>query len=239
MEKQNRRILTLEQKIKELKEGKERRMKKMLFDIEELYKVQKKDIETACQVLGKAFHNDPAWIHVIPDENERNERLPSVFEYIVRYSLKYGEIYAPTDNLEGIAAWVPHTTVEKSIWRILRSGAFRAALKMGNKIGKRIEKVFDQIDQDRKEHMKDKPYIYLQAIGVLPEFQGQGFGGGLLKPAFTKADIKGILIYLETETKENRDMYTKYGFQTLKEGRAPSADFSIWEMVREPRKIEM
>ena len=207
-------------------------------DIEELYKIQKKDIETACQVLGKAFHTDPAWIHVIPDENERKEKLPSVFEYVVRYSLKYGEVYAPTEKLEGIAVWVPHTTVEESIWRILRSGAFRAALKMGNKLGKRIEKLFDPIDKDRREHMKDRSYLYLQAIGVLPEFQGQGFGGRLLKPMFAKADIEGILIYLETETEKNMQIYSKYRFQILKEEHAPGTDFPVWEMVREPRKIK-
>jgi ribosomal protein S18 acetylase RimI-like enzyme len=209
----------------------------MSFEIEELYKIQKKDIEIASQVLGKAFHDDPAWIYVIPDENERKEKLPSVFEYSIRYSLKYGEVYAPTENLEGIAVWMPHTTVEKSMWRILRSGAFRAALKMGSEIGKRIEKLFDQIDQDRREHMKDRSYVYLQAIGVLPEFQGKGFGGRLLKPMFTKADIEGILIYLETETEKNIQIYKKYGFKTLKEGKFPSADFPFWEMVREPRQI--
>ncbi|MHA1945671.1 MAG: GNAT family N-acetyltransferase [Candidatus Hodarchaeales archaeon] len=211
----------------------------MAFDIGELYKVQKKDIEVASQVLGEAFHNDPAWIYVIPDKNERKEKLPFVFEYVVRYSLKYGEVYAPTENLEGITAWVPHITVEKSIWRILRSGAFRAALKMGNEIGKRVEKLFDQIDKDRREHMKDRSYLYLQAIGVLPEFQGQGFGGRLLKPMFVKADIEGILIYLETETEKNMHIYSKYGFQTLKEGPAPGADLYFWEMVREPRKREI
>jgi len=209
----------------------------MSFEIEELYKIQKKDIEIASQVLGKAFHDDPTWIYVIPDENERKEKLPSVFEYSIRYSLKYGEVYAPTENLEGIAVWMPHTTVEKSMWRILRSGAFRAALKMGSEIGKRIEKLFDQIDQDRREHMKDRSYVYLQAIGVLPEFQGRGFGGRLLKPMFTKADIEGILIYLETETEKNIQIYKKYGFKTLKEGKFPSADFPFWEMVREPRQI--
>jgi GNAT superfamily N-acetyltransferase len=186
--------------------------------------------------LAKAFHDDPAWINVIPDEYERKKKLPSVFEYVVRYSLKYGDVYAPTENLEGIATWVPHTTVEKSIWRILRSGAFRAALKMGSEIGNRVDKLFDQIDKDRREHMKDKSYLYLQAIGVLPEFQGQGLGGRLLKPMFAKADKEGILIYLETETETNRQIYSKYGFQTLKEGRAPGADFLFWEMVREPKK---
>jgi ribosomal protein S18 acetylase RimI-like enzyme len=207
-----------------------------MFNLKELYKIQKKDVEIACQVLGRAFYYDPLWIYLIPDENERKEKLPSVFEYAVRYSLKYGEAYAPTENLEGIAVWVPHTTVEKSIWRIFRSGAFRAALKMGSEIGKRIEKVFDQVDKDRREYMKDKSYLYLEAIGVLPEFQGQGLGGRLLKLMFAKADIEGTLIYLETETEKNSRIYAKYGFQTLKEGRFPGADFNYWEMVREPRK---
>ncbi|UCE13645.1 MAG: GNAT family N-acetyltransferase [Candidatus Heimdallarchaeota archaeon] len=202
--------------------------------IDELYKIQKKDIEKACNVLGKAFHDDPAWIHVIPDENERKEKLPTIFEYIIRYSLKYGKVHAPTENLEGIAVWIPHTTVEKSIWRILRSGAFRAAIKMGSEIGSNIQKLFDQIDKDRREHMKDRPYLYLQAIGVLPEFQGQGIGGNLLKPMFANADLNGVSIYLETETEKNMQIYSKYGFKILKEGKAPGAEFHFWEMVREP-----
>ncbi len=211
----------------------------MPFNTEDIYKIQKKDIETACQVLGKAFHYDPVWIYIIPDENERKEKLPFVFEYILRYSLKYGEVYAPTENLEGIAVWVPHTTVEKSFWRILRSGAFKAALKMGNKLGKKTEKLLDPIDQDRREHMKDRSYIYLQAIGVLPEFQGQGFGGRLLKLLFTKADREGISIYLETETEKNVQIYTKYGFETLKEANLLGTDFPFWEMVRNPRKMKI
>ncbi|MHA1979163.1 MAG: GNAT family N-acetyltransferase [Candidatus Hodarchaeales archaeon] len=208
----------------------------MSFNNADLYKVRKKDIETACQVLGRAFHNDPAWIYVIPDETERKKKLPAVFEFVVRYSLKYGEVYAPTKNLEGIAAWVTHTTVEKSLWRILRSGAYRAAFKIGNKLGKKIDELFDPIDEDRREHMKERAYLYLQIIGVLPEFQGQGFGGKLLKSMFAKADIDGILIYLETETEENMQLYSKYGFQIIKERHAPGADFPLWEMVREPRK---
>ncbi|MFX0122994.1 MAG: GNAT family N-acetyltransferase [Candidatus Hodarchaeota archaeon] len=208
----------------------------MSYTLEELYKIQKKDIKTACKVLGKAFHNDPAWTHVIPNENMRKRKLPTVFEYILLYSLKYGMIYASTENLEGIVAWAPHTTVDPSLWRILRSGAFRAALKMGREIGRKIEKLFKQIDKDRRENMKDRPYLYVQIIGVLPEFQGQGFGGRLLKPMFAKADKEGIPIYLETETEKNVKIYSKYGFQTLKEGLAPDADFHYWEMIREPQR---
>lgn len=208
----------------------------MSFTLEELYKIQKKDVKTACRVLGAAFQDDPAWIHVIPDETKRKKKLPTVFEYVISYSLKYGTIYAPTENLEGVAAWAPHTTVDPSLWRLLRSGAFRAAIKMGREIGSKIEKLFKQIDKDRREHMKDRSYLYLQVIGVLPKFQGQGLGGRLLKPMFAKADIEGFPIYLETETEKNMQIYSKYGFKTLTEGHALGAGFPFWEMVREPQK---
>ena len=209
----------------------------MSFTLEDLYRVQKKDIGLACQVLGKAFHKDPAWIHVIPDEDTRKKKLPTVFEFVLRYSLKYGEIYAPTDNLEGIAAWVPHTTVNETLWRIIRSGAIRATIKMGSEIGRRIQRLFSVIEKDRREHMKDRSYIYLQVIGVLPEFQGKGFGGKLLKSMFAKTDMEGIPIYLETETEKNMSIYSKYGFKILKEGEAPGADFHYWEMVKEPQNV--
>ena len=44
-----------------------------------------------------------------------------------------------------------------------------------------LDTLFKQIEEDRREHMKDKSYLYLEAIGVSPKFQGQGFGGKLLK----------------------------------------------------------
>ncbi|MFX1508475.1 MAG: GNAT family N-acetyltransferase [Promethearchaeota archaeon] len=209
----------------------------MSFTLENLYRIQKKDIKKAYQVLGKAFHEDPAWTHVIPDEDTRKKKLPFVFEFVLRYSLKYGEIYAPSDKLEGIVAWVPHTTANETFWRIIRSGAIRATIKMGSEIGRRIQMLFSVIEEDRRQHMKNKPYFYLQVIGVLPEFQGQGFGGKLLKSMFAKADMEGFSIYLETETEKNMKIYSKYGFITLKEGEAPGADFHYWEMLREPRKI--
>ena len=208
----------------------------MVSEIEELYKLEKKDIKSACLVLGKAFHEDPAWVHVIPDESERSKRLPIIFEFLIRYSLRYGEVYAPTRKLEGIATWVPHTTVEQTTWRIFRSGAIRAALKMGREIARKIESLYDQLDKDRRDHTKDRSYFYLQGIGVAPEFQGQGFGGRLLKAMFARVDKEHIPIYLETETKENVQIYSKYGFNTLREWDPPGSNLRFWEMLRGPKE---
>ncbi len=207
----------------------------MPFYANDLYKIKKKDMKRACQVLGEAFQEDPTWVHVIPDETERKKKLPIIFEYLMRYSLKYGHIYAPTEELEGVISWVPDTTVEVSVWRLLRSGAFIAAFKMGRETGKRIEVLFKQIDNDRREHMRGTPYLYIQVVGVLPGFQGQGLGRKLLKAAFAKADTERLSVYLETETEKNMQMYLKYGFKILKEAIAPEADFQYWEMVRKPQ----
>jgi GNAT superfamily N-acetyltransferase len=209
----------------------------MSSNIDELYKIQKNNVGSASQVLKEAFFDDPAWIYVFPDEDERNKRLPYVFEYIIRYAMKYGMVYAPTENLEGIAIWTPYTTVEKSAWRILRSGAFKAALRIGGKAGKKVDELFGQIEKDRQEYMKNESYLYLEAIGILPKFQGQGFGGKLLKSMFSKADRENLLIYLETETEQNHQMYSKYGFQTVKTGVVSVGNFLFWEMVRIPKNL--
>ena len=45
----------------------------------------------------------------------------------VTYCLKYGEAYATSENLEGIAAWLPGDFADMSMWRMIRSGAISRA----------------------------------------------------------------------------------------------------------------
>ncbi|UCH32522.1 MAG: hypothetical protein JSV05_03850 [Candidatus Bathyarchaeota archaeon] len=71
--------------------------------ISSLYKITKKEVEEASSVLGKAFHNGLVMSHVILDEDERKQKLPLVFAISIRFALKYGGVYTPSENLEGIA----------------------------------------------------------------------------------------------------------------------------------------
>ena len=203
--------------------------------LDDLYKVRKSDLKTAGCILGKAFQDDPAWVNVIPDDKERKQKLPAIFEYLIIYTLRYGEVYAPSENLEGIAVWIPHYNANMTFWKVIRSGAIWKAIKMGAKIGNKIQRVFEEIEKDRNEYMKEKGgYMYLQAIGVSPEYQGQGFGGKLLRAMFEKANSENFLIYLETETEDNVAMYKKLGFKVIKEFEVQEFNFTFWEMIREP-----
>jgi ribosomal protein S18 acetylase RimI-like enzyme len=85
--------------------------------------------------------------------------------------------------------------------------------------------------------MKGRAYIYLMIIGVASEFQGQGFGGKLLRALIEKSERGGVPIYLETETERNVRMYERLGFRVLNQITLPLVNLPMWEMVREPKDM--
>jgi ribosomal protein S18 acetylase RimI-like enzyme len=194
------------------------------------YRLQKKDVRRAAVMLAGAFQHDPVWNAVFGDATPAQKAY--VFETPVRYSLKYGEVYAPSEALEGVASWAPGALAEFTSWRILRSGALWPAMKTGIQLAKKMQPIFRPIDLDRKAYMGGKPYIYLQIIGVATAFQGQGFGGQLLRALIEKSEQAGVSLYLETETEANVSLYEHFGFTVIKEIVLPIIDLPMWEMTR-------
>ena len=195
-----------------------------------LYHLQKKDVPRAAVMLADAFQHDPVWNAVL-DEATSEQRV-CTFETPVRYCLKYGEVYAPSEALEGVAAWVPGAFAEMTVWRMLRSGAIWSGMKMGAHMARKMAPVFRPMEVDRKENMKGKPFIYLQIIGVAPAFQGQGFASKLLRALIAKSEQTGIPLYLETETESNVSMYEHLGFTVIKKIVLPIINLPMWEMTR-------
>lgn len=209
---------------------------KLSIQLSELYKLTKRDVKSASFMLAKAFYNDPAWIFVFPDENEREKKMPIVYEIPLRYGIKFGEVYAPSPVLEGVAIWNPGLKADMTFWRLLKAGAIIPSLKLGQKVGKRINSVFNLIDEKRNT-LAEEPYIYLSAIGVHPEHQGKGFGGTLLKSMIMKADGEGIALYLETMVEKNVSFYKKFNFKVVEELVPDHLGFPIWLMIRMPQRV--
>ena len=195
-----------------------------------LYRLQKKDTRRAAAVLADAFQHDPVWDAIMGELGP--EKRAYAFETPVRYGLKYGAVYAPSEQLEGIAAWVPGTRADMTMWRVLRSGAMWSGIKLGTKVAGRMMPIFRPIEVDREEHMRGRSYIYLQVIGVDPALQGQGYGGKLLRALIEQSEQTGMPLYLETETEKNVRMYERFGFQVVKEITLPMINLPMWEMMR-------
>jgi ribosomal protein S18 acetylase RimI-like enzyme len=206
----------------------------MLEQIDQLYKLQKKDLPNACEVMADAFQHDPIWNAIFEGIPNMQSKLNAFYETPLRHCLKYGKVYATSEKLEGVAGWVPGALADMTVWRLLRSGAFRSGMKMGFKLAKRMQPALEPIEHDRKENMKGTSFIYLQIIGVATAYQGQGFGGKLLRAVIQKSELAQLPIYLETETERNVKMYQRFGFNLIKEISLPVIHLPMWEMVREP-----
>ena len=118
---------------------------------------------------------------------------------------------------------------------MLHSGAILSGMRLGAKVGKKMSLIFEPMENDRKKHMQQKDYIYLYVVGVSKEYQGNGYGGKLLRALIDMCDESRIPIYLETEIETNVRLYEKFGFKTLDQITLPVVNDPMWEMKREPK----
>jgi hypothetical protein len=72
------------------------------------------------------------------------EKMPYVYQFLLRYNLLYGRVFVTSPRLEGVAVWVYSDNLGTSSWRILVSGAIWPAMKMGREAGRKM-KVFYKV----------------------------------------------------------------------------------------------
>jgi len=192
-----------------------------------LYKIQKKDRKNAVNVLTNAFSEESMWKEVFTDE-DKNRVLTEV---MVRFCLKYGNVFSTSDNMEGVMAIAPHDK-DMTLWRITRSGAFLLSMKIANEA--KIMNVLSNTVEEAKKNLNLGSYIHLLIMGVSQEFQGKGFGGKLLRAIIEKSETERRPIYLETQKEENVNLYEKYGFSVKKKVILPEPlNLPMWLMVRD------
>ena len=75
--------------------------------LENLFQIKKKDVDQATLVLTKAFHEDPLIQLIYPDPEERKIFSPILWSFMIKDGINYGEVYAPSNKIEGVAKWLP------------------------------------------------------------------------------------------------------------------------------------
>jgi len=197
--------------------------------IDDLYKIQKKDLKNAVNVLDNAFSEDSMWKEVFKDE-DKNRVLTEV---MVRFCLKYGNVVSTSENIEGVMAIAPYDK-DMTTWRIIRCGAFFLSMQIAGEA--KIMQVLTRAVEEAKKSLNLGPYIHLLIMGVSQEFQGKGFGGQLLRAVIEKAETEKMPLYLETQKEANVSLYEKFGFSVKKKIILPEPlNLPMWLMVREPK----
>jgi GNAT superfamily N-acetyltransferase len=171
------------------------------------------DVETAVQVLTRAFVDDPMARWLLPGDLYA-AAAPSVFGEIARTSAEHGEL-AVTGDGTAAAVWLPrpadaHPAEEEPF--LPRLGTFL------------------ELTADR--HPGGEAHLHLVFLGVVPAARGRGHGGALLRRRLERADTEGLPAYLEASSARSRALYTRHGFRDVGDPiRLPDGPV-IWAMQR-------
>ena len=204
----------------------------MVADLNNPVRLKESQIKPAAEMMARAFQDDPFCAYFIPDVSGRKDKLPYLFEFLIRYGVVYGEVYAISPNLEGVAVWLPPEKVHMTQWRGIRSGGLPLLFKVGIKSVLRQMSAADYILSVHKRHTPFRHW-FLQAIGVDPMFHGKGYAGTLLKAILARMDQEHLPCYLDTQNEKNVPIYRHYGFKVVEKVVIPGTEVRHWAMLRE------
>lgn len=197
-------------------------------------------IAEAIAAMSSAFSQDPVMNYFVPEDPSANlNARKQICQGLIRYTQPYNHIYTTTNELKGVAAWLPpeaSSNIFLEIWSFMTSGLLIAPFSM------RWERIFDFLniiiqEAANRHRYVSEPHWYLMLLGVAPEYQGQGVGSQLIQPILQQADQNQTLCYLETSTESGVRFYRRHGFEvvttiTLAQG------VCYWIMKRQPQSVK-
>jgi ribosomal protein S18 acetylase RimI-like enzyme len=190
------------------------------------------DVEAAADVLARTFFDDPFALHVLPEEEDREDLLFWYFGTMVQYGLQFGEVIA-TASGEGVAVWLPGDSEQNEVDQVPHLGLVDAPEVLGAEGFTRLVGLTGHLDRVRKMLLPPQHW-HLPAIGVDPGYQGHGVGGALLRWGYSRADAERAPCYLETFRQRNATFYERHGFARALASVIPGSDLGFWTFRRNP-----
>ena len=197
----------------------------------ELLRLTLKERDAGAAVLGRAFTEYELLRYYFHDETERRA-VADTFVFIgLSVCLKYGEVYASSEKLEGVAAWLPPGKSPFGVRQVIRSVPLSVLFRFGRQGANRL-RAYGSYINNLHRRLVPYPHWYLQIIGVGPEYQGKGFSSRLLRPVLERIDRERMPCYLETNADKNVAIYRRFGFEVVSEDKLPGTEVTSFAMLR-------
>lgn len=191
------------------------------------------DIPAMAAVLARAFARDPFFSWLAGVAPERNMRMRIGWTGILRHASAGLRETWTTDEVTGVALWLPPGRGAASFIGSLRLMPSLARLTGWGRL-REVSAATELLEQRRRAHVA-APHWYLSALGVDPDRQRQGIGTALLTTILERADADRMPAYLETATAHNVLLYERHGFEVVEELILPRTDVRGWLMLRSAR----
>jgi GNAT superfamily N-acetyltransferase len=165
------------------------------------------DVSHLKSVLAAAFHEDPIFGWLMPEEATRQARLRRFFELELRYvALPRGCAWT-SSALSGAALCLP-----PDAWRLPTRVLVTQGPSFARAFGARLPRAAGLLSMIERRHIRE-PHYYFAYVGVSPEAQGQGLGTELIRPTLDCCDEEGLPAYLEASSERNAALYARLGFE--------------------------
>jgi ribosomal protein S18 acetylase RimI-like enzyme len=203
----------------------------MSTDLKNLVQLKKSDIMPAAGVLALAFRNYPLLQYGFPGDLEREKMASYFFQYELAYCVRYGEVYATSLNMEGVAIWLTSDYFPMTLWKLIRSVPLSVTLNFARGGASKLKYPGDYLDV-RHKYLAPFKHWYLQTIGVAPQSQGKGYAGELIRAMLGRIDKEDLPCYLETMEEKNVRLYEHFGFRVTEKSAIPKTNLNNWAMLR-------
>lgn len=188
------------------------------------------DIPAMAAVLARAFAHDPFFSWLAGGAPERNLRMRMGWTGILRHASAGLRETWTTDDVAGVAIWLPPGRGASSFLDSLRMVPQLARLTGWRRL-REVSAATDLLEERRRAHVP-APHWYLSALGVDPDRQREGIGSSMLRLVLDRADADRTPAYLETATARNVLLYERHGFEVVEELILPRTDIRGWLMRR-------
>ena len=204
-----------------------------VWDSIDLYQVKKSDLHLAEKVMAKAYHKAEEEFQ-FKKESKNLKFLEKLMHTTIKYTIKYGRVYAPSPNLEGVAAWLPSDKIFISDWQYIRSGILIPVIMAGRCWLKKM-RVYDDLCKKKHREHANFLHLYLYNLAVHPDHQKKGHASKLLNPVMVALDHFGLACYLETNDR-NIPLYEHFGFQVIDQAFVRELDLKAYFMLRKNKQ---
>lgn len=188
-------------------------------------------LDSAVDLLTRAFFQDPLMIFDLPNSTQRKAILSGMMRTCLRYCLVKGEV-SVTPEMEAVGCWIPPCRNGLNPLDWIRAGwnafnRFPSLPSLGKILS--IERKVDQVHHQLISH----PHWYLMLLAVDPDHQGKGFGKRMLDWPGEARSFASAPVYLETMNPQNVSFYQKQGFSLVHEEKLTEPNLWFWGFLKE------
>lgn len=204
-----------------------------------LLPVGRDGVEAVTALFAQAFHDNPMFAHVLPDERLRRRTLPAMMRPPVSMAAANGGLFATSAALEG-AIFVRVTGQRDRLPGLSSAlGALALLLRPGLwPMVARFVGLGPATTVLQRTMRLLEPALAVELVAVAEAHRGQGHMGVLMRAALRRADELGLRCVLETESPRNVQIYEHYGFRLHSAIQAAPGKVTYYVMTREPGEGE-